>query len=351
MVKNSNGDNMKHTIDLKKYELRTDLVDETINKHKIEGLIEKVIDEDSIKVSIIKIDDKASKIINKKSGLYITIEFEDVTDYDNKEKVKNIFSEQLKTLLNKTNITEDASCLIVGLGNSKSTPDSLGPVSINNIIVTNHLFKIDSIEGFRPVSAITPGVTGTTGIETSDLIKSIVKSLKPDFVIVIDALASGSVSRVNKTIQMSNTGIAPGSGIGNNRKDISYETLDIPVISVGVPTVVDAITVVSDTLEFMSKHYAFNKQFLKTPMSKLTVSNVNYLKKDVEVLKEDKENLLGMIGTLEDNEIKELLFEVLSPIGYNLMVTPKEVDFIIEKLADIIGNGINKALHKNVTNL
>ena len=340
---------MKHTIDLKKYELRTDLVDEVLTKHKIDGLIEEKIDGD-IKISTIKIDDKNSKIINKKKGLYITIEFDDITDFDNKEKVKEIFTNEFKKMLDKTNIKKDASCLIVGLGNVKSTPDSLGPLSINNIIVTNHLFEIENIEGFRKVSAIIPGVTGTTGIETSDLIKSITNSLKPDFVIVIDALASGAVSRVNKTIQMSNTGIAPGSGIGNNRKDISYDSLNIPVISVGVPTVVDAITVVSDTFNFMSKHYAFNKKFLKDPMSKLTVSNVNYLKKDIEVKKEDRENLLGLIGSLEDDEIKELLFEVLSPIGYNLMVTPKEIDFIIEKLADIIGNGINKALHDNVTN-
>ncbi len=349
MVKNSNGDTMKHTIDLKKYELRTDLVDEVVNNYKLDGIIkEEVID--NIKISTTLVDDKTSKIINKKEGNYITIEFDDVTDYDNKEKIKEIFSNELKKMLDKLKINDDASCLIIGLGNSKSTPDSLGPESINNIIVTNHLFEIENISGFRRVCAISPGVTGVTGIETSSLIKSIVDSIKPDFVIAIDALASSSINRVNKTIQMSDTGIAPGSGIGNNRKEISYSSLKIPVIAIGVPTVVDAVTVVSDTLKFMSKHYAFNKEFLKSPMSKLAF-NVNYLDKDVKIKKEDKENLLGLVGSLNEDETKELLFEVLTPIGYNLMVTPKEVDFIITKLADIIGNGINKALHKNVTNL
>ncbi len=349
MVKNKNGDMMKHTIDLKKYELRTDLVDETINKHKIDGLIkEETID--NVKVSTIKIDDNASKIINKKVGDYITIEFDDVTDYDNKEKVKKIFSEQLKKLLTLTNISDNATCLVIGLGNPKSTPDSLGPSTINNIIVTNHLFAIEDIDGFRRVSAISPNVTGVTGIETHDLIKSVTKMLKPDFLIVIDALASSSINRVNKTIQMSNTGIAPGSGIGNNRKDISYDSLKIPVISIGVPTVVDAITVVSDTLNFMMQHYSFSKEYLKKPISKLTTS-VNYLDKEINIDEADKENLLGLVGSLTDDELKELLFEVLTPIGYNLMVTPKEVDFVIEKLSDIIGNGINKVLHRNVNNL
>lgn len=350
MVKNSNGEGMKREIDLKKYELRTDLVDEMINSVDMNHLIKKE-KFDGVKVSTIKIDEKNENIINKKKGIYITIEFDDITDFENKEKVKEIFIKELNILLDKTKIKDTASCLIVGLGNRYSTPDSLGPLSVDNIIVTNHIAKITSLDGFRKVSAFAPSVTGMTGIETSDLIKSVVNTVNPDFLIVIDALASSAINRVNKTIQMSNTGIAPGSGIGNNRKDISYETIDVPVISIGVPTVVDAITVVSDTLSYMEKHYAFNKEYLKKPMSKLTYSNINYLKKGIEVKKEDKKSLLGLIGTLEEDEIKELLFEVLTPIGYNLMVTPKEVDFIIEKLSDIIGNGINRVLHKDVTKI
>ena len=201
------------------------------------------------------------------------------------------------------------------------------------------------------VSAINPGVMGQTGIETSDIILSIVEKIKPDFLIVIDSLASGSIERVNKTIQMTDTGIHPGSGIGNSRKEISKEKINIPVIAIGIPTVVDANVIVSDTINYMYKHYAYNKEFMKNPMSKLTTSNVNYLKKDVTIDESDKKNLFGIIGTLSNNEFKELIYEVLTPIGYNMMVTPKEIDFVIEKLGDIIGNGINKALHKNVDNI
>ena len=204
-------------------------------------------------------------------------------------------------------------------------------------------------EGFRSVSAIIPGVTGTTGIETSDLIKSIVDGIKPDFLIMIDALASQALDRVNKTIQISNTGIHPGSGVGNSRKEISKDTTGIPVIAIGIPTVVDAVTVVSDTINYMQKHYAFHKKFIKNPLSKLVSSTqINYLKKEVDIDKEDKINLLGIVGSLNEMEIKQLILEVLTPIGYNLMVTPKEVDFIVEKLATVLGEGINISLHEKI---
>ena len=212
---------------------------------------------------------------------------------------------------------------------------------------------LDQLEdGFIPTSAFIPNVTGVTGIETSNLIKSVVKTVKPSVLIVIDSLASSSIDRVNKTIQITDTGIHPGSGVGNSRKEISFETIGIPVIAIGVPTVVDATVIVSDTINYMQKHYAFNKKFQNNPMSKLTISsNVNYLKSDINISLEDKKELLGLLGNFNDEEIRELIFEVLNPIGYNLMVTPKEIDFIIEKLSDIIGNGINRALHKKINNI
>lgn len=339
---------MKHEIDLKKYNMRTDLVKEVIPE-KLDGIIKTITKQDNITITDITILEEASIKINKKAGNYITIEFDDVTDYNNKEKVKEIFSIHLKKLLNKINIKKNDSCLIVGLGNDKSTPDSLGPNSINNILVTNHLFEIGEIEkGFRKVSAIAPGVMGQTGIETSKIVLSLIKTLKPDFVLVIDALASQSLERVNKTIQMTDTGIHPGSGVGNSRKEISKEVVDIPVIAIGIPTVVDAVTIVSDTINYMYKHYSYSKQNVGNPMNKLFFNTPNYLKKDIKVDKYDKEKLFGIVGSLTDNEIKQLIFEVLTPIGYNLMVTVKEVDFIMEKLTDIIGNGINMALHDKV---
>lgn len=344
---------MSHEINLEKYELRTDLVDEVIENKKINTIKTDIEEIDNIKVQNIYLDKENSKLINKKVGNYTTIMFDDITDYDNKEKVKNVFTNELKKIIENLNLKENISALVIGLGNDKSTPDSLGPLSVNNIVVTNHLYMLDQLEdGFIPTSAFIPNVTGVTGIETSNLIKSVVKTVKPSVLIVIDSLASSSIDRVNKTIQITDTGIHPGSGVGNSRKEISFETIGIPVIAIGVPTVVDATVIVSDTINYMQKHYAFNKKFQNNPMSKLTISsNVNYLKTDINISLEDKKELLGLLGNFNDEEIRELIFEVLNPIGYNLMVTPKEIDFIIEKLSDIIGNGINRALHKKINNI
>lgn len=337
---------MGHNIDLSKYQVRTDLTIETIENKNIEGINTNITIEDDIKITNVSVLEKGSKIINKKVGNYITIEFDDITDYENQKKIENIFSRELNKIISKFN---SYSCLIIGLGNSKSTPDALGPLTINNILVTSHLFLLGEVEkGFRKVAAISPGVLGQTGLETSDVIKGIVNTYKPDLVIVIDALASQSVERLNKTIQITDTGIHPGSGVGNSRKEISKDTLGVPCVAIGVPTVVDAITIVSDTINYMYKHYTYSKLNKDNPINKLMTFSPNYLKKQFELKKEDKEELLGIVGTLSDNEIKQLLFEVLTPIGYNMMVTPKEVDFLIEKLSLIISNGINKCLHNKV---
>ena len=340
---------MGHNIDLSNYKIRTDLAIEAINNKNIQGIITDEYIENDIKVTNVTINKEASKLINKKNGNYITIEFNDVTDHENGKKVENIFSLELTKLIKKLNINKDDSCLIVGLGNSKSTPDSLGPLTISNILVTNHLFELGQVDdGYRRVSVLTPGVMGQTGLETSEIIGSLVDRFKPDFLIVIDALASQSIERVNKTIQMTDTGIHPGSGIGNSRREISFETLKIPCIAIGVPTVVDAITIVSDTINYMHKHYTYSKLNINNPLNKLMAYSPNYLKEKITLNKKDKETLLGIVGTLDNEEVKQLLFEVLTPIGFNLMVTPKEVDFLVEKLGLIIGNGINKSLHSNI---
>ncbi len=339
---------MKKIIDLKNYEIRTDLAIESISNN----VNKQTEDIDGIKVTTMKLNKEEASITNKKEGTYITIEFDDATDYNNKEKLKEVFALHIKKLLKQLNIDDDASALIIGLGNDKSTPDSLGPITIDNIVVTSHLFKIGNVsDGFRCVSAIAPGVMGQTGIETSDLIKSIVEAENPAFLIVIDALASQALERVNKTIQITDAGINPGSGIGNKRKEINKEVIGKPVIAIGVPTVVDAVTIVSDTINYMYKHFSYTKKHLHSPANKLSFGNPNYLKKDIQITKEDRENLMGLVGMLNDVDVRKLIYEVLSPIGYNLMVTPKEVDFIMEKLGDVIGNGLNRALHHNIENL
>lgn len=251
-------------------------------------------------------------------------------------------------MLEKIGFNKKTKTLIIGLGNIKSTPDALGPLTSEKIIVTKHLFdmKVKVEDKFTCVSSFYPGVTGSTGIETSDLIKGVCEETKPDLIIVVDALASTSISRVNKSIQVSDTGISPGSGIGNRRKEISKDTLGVPVIAIGVPTVTSAAVIVSDTINYMLKNYAYNKKFSNSKSSKLTVKPVNYLKNEVDATMEDKKTLLGLVGLLSEKELSSLTYEVLTPIGYNLMVTPKEVDFVMEKLSEIISYGINHTIHK-----
>ena len=328
---------MNKEIDLSKYQIRTDLaVDEIDKKININGVKceEKIIDD--IKISNVKIDKENG--LNRKPGNYITLEFDDVTDIENRNKLIKVLTKYLKQIIK---LKRDSYGLIIGLGNYKSTPDSLGPLVIKDIIVTNHLYELGEISSdFNRLSAIIPGVTGETGIETSDIIEGVVNKIKPDYLIVIDSLASKSISRLNKTIQITDTGIHPGSGIGNKRKEISKDTLGIPVIAIGVPTVVDAAVIVSDTIDFIYKNYAFNKEYMKDPKSKLS-NSVNYLKKDIKENIQEKKELLGLIGTLNSEELQVLLYEVLNPIGYNLMVTPKEIDFVISNLASVISKSIN----------
>lgn len=330
---------MKHEVDLKNKILRTDLAVELIEQNNTKNI-------DNIKITNIFLDEDEAKKIDKSAGNYTTIEFEDITDSENEEKVKNILTQELKKLLKLKNIKKTDIILIIGLGNKKSTPDALGPMVIEKVVVTNYLYMYSSLDDkYNRVCAITPGVTGETGIETSDMIKSIVNEVKPNIAIIIDALASSSIERVNKTIQMTDSGINPGSGVGNKRKEISEKTLNIPTIAIGVPTVVDAACIVSDTINYLYSHFAYQKEAFFNPASKLSF-NVNYLKlqKTFKIKKEEKEKIFGMIGTLNDEEIKNLIYEILTPIGYNLMVTPKEEDFILEKLSKIISSAINECM-------
>ena len=336
-----------HRIDLKNVNIHTDLVIEQINDKNL--IKEEVIN--SIKISRVVMD--KNNLLNKKEGNYITIELTDITNYEDRENVGKVLVNEIKDILNKNNIKDNYECLVIGLGNKKSTPDALGPMVIDNILVTRHLFELnaDVKEGIRKVSAIIPGVMGNTGIETIDIIKGIVDNVKPKFIIVIDSLCASSIERLNKTIQLTDTGIHPGSGIGNMRKEISKDTLGIPVIAIGVPTVVESVTIVNDTLEYMFMHLNYLKNNYET--SKLVVKrNNNYLDKikSSKVSNEDKKILGGIIGSLDEEKKKDLISEVLNNINYNLIVTPKEIDFIIEKLANVISNSINNAINKEVDN-
>ena len=185
-----------------------------------------------------------------------------------------------------------------------------------------------------------------TGIESFEIIESIIKKINPKFIIAIDALASSSIDRINKTIQLTDTGIHPGSGVGNHRKELSKDTLGIPIISIGVPTVVESTIIVNDTINYLFKHISYLKNNYES--SKLVLKRNKEYKnkiKDLELNDNEKKEISGIIGTLTEEEKKSLINEVLKSIHYDMIVTPKEIDFLIDKLSETLANSINKSLH------
>jgi spore protease len=364
---------MKKSLDLGEYSVRTDLavearamaLEETVTQGEkaadsshIAGVIMKEWDEEGISISSLEIKDEGAKLVGKKPGKYLTLEIQGIRQKDSalQDTVVEVFAKQFSHFLSELNIPKDASCLVVGLGNWNVTPDALGPLTVENLLITRHLFKLQPEnveEGFRPVSAIAPGVMGITGIETSDIIAGVIEQSKPDFVIAIDALAARSLDRVNTTIQISDTGIHPGSGVGNKRKALSQETFGIPVIAIGIPTVVDAVSITSDTIDYILKHFGRELKEGDRPSRSLTPAGMSFGERRVltdEDLpdEEHRQQFLGIIGGLEEEEKRKLIHEVLSPLGHNLMVTPKEVDMFIEDMANVIASGLNTALHKTV---
>lgn len=289
------------------------------------GVQVKTSDSDEASLTIVKIvNDEGVKETGKPIGTYITIESPYMRENtpDIHQDLKKIFADSLSELCN---LKEEDTVLIVGLGNRYVTPDSLGPKVISGITVTRHLkdslpeeIKAD----VRPVAAITPGVMGLTGIESAEIIKGIVDKIHPSLVIAIDALAARKTSRINATVQMSDTGVTPGAGVGNTRGALNKETMGVPVIAIGVPTVVDAATLVNDSLN-------------------------SILSEMVEASEKGKDFYNTLIS-LSDEEKYPLISACLDPYCGNMFVTPKEVDSVVETLADIIADGINMALQRGI---
>ena len=315
--------------ELQKFNFRTDLASERRDLYRKANSIEdeingiestkEEINENIVVEKVRIINQEGEKAIGKPIGNYITIDLKNlkIAQDDDIQKASEVLSNELKEILNK-HISKEDSIIILGLGNIYVTPDSLGPKVINEIDVTRHLINYmpDVLEkGTRPVSAIAPGVLGTTGIETVEILKGIVDNIHPKLVIVIDALASRSIERISSTVQLSDTGIIPGGGVGNARSEISEKTLGIPVIAIGIPTVVETAVLVNDSLNL------FIEKLQKEAKSSDYLNNIKN----------------------EDNyeEIKEALV----PQDYNLIVTPKEIDDLIENMKDIIARGINFAVN------
>lgn len=249
-----------------KINFRTDLAIERreISPHTDDGLIIKETSIKNIKITSIEVvNKKGEQAIKKPKGRYITIEakrFDTGLPVD--RELAKIISDELLKLIPQGN------ALICGIGNEKITPDALGPESISNILATRHigeeLAKSIGFDNLRSVTAISPGVLGQTGMETGEIIKAVIDKVKPDFAIVVDALASRTIKRLGKTIQISDTGIVPGSGVSNARNELSRKTLGIPVIAIGIPTVVDANTLINDIAD-NDTVYKGAKQMIVTP--------------------------------------------------------------------------------------
>ncbi|WP_080840566.1 GPR endopeptidase [Cohnella massiliensis] len=321
-------------LDLSAYGVRTDLALEareaaqTDENGSIPGVTSETNKENGITVTRMHIqNEEGANRIGKMVGHYVTLEVPELRrgDSDLQDKVATAFAREFETFLQRIGVGASASILIVGLGNWNVTPDALGPLVVENTMVTRQFFELmpDQVSpGYRAVSAVAPGVLGTTGIESSDIVQGIVNQSKPDVVIAIDALAARSLDRVNTTIQIADTGIHPGSGIGNKRKGLTRDILGVPCIAIGVPTVVYASTIVNNTMDMVFEH-----------MKKHT---------------DNTAPLFGVFGSMAEQERLQLVKEVLDPVGHNLLVTPKEIDQFMEDIANIIASGLNAALHEAV---
>ena len=309
------------------YNFRTDLASErrdiyqkANNLEQIDGIEATKEDiNENIKVERVKItNENGEKAIGKPMGDYITIDIQKlkIAQEEELEKAGEILANELKTIVAK-HVDSQGEILVVGLGNSYVTPDSLGPKVTNEIEVTRHIINYLPQyveEGTRMVSAIAPGVLGTTGIETAEILKGIVDNIHPKLVIVIDALASRSIERISSTVQLSDTGIVPGAGVGNTRNEISQKTLGIPVVAIGIPTVVETAVLVNDCLDlFITK-----------------------------LQEEAKSN--DYLNQLKQKDNYEEIKEALVPKDYNLIVTPKEIDDLIENMTQVVATGINRAM-------
>lgn len=312
-------------------DIRTDLAIENrelykeVHREEAPGVEVETIKEENYEITRVKIlSKKGEEILDKPKGDYITIEVPKLksADEDLKDEISQVLAREIKAI---KEVKKKGKTLIVGLGNWNITSDALGPKVVDRVLVTRQFFiayNKEDDETVANVAAISPGVMGLTGIETSEIVKGVVEKIKPDLVIAIDALASRKMERVSSTIQIANTGINPGSGVGNHRIGLNEEYLGVPVIAIGVPTVVDAATMANDTMDM-----------ILGSMKEVAEKGSEFYKTLEEVGKEEK---------------YQLIKEVLEPFMGNVIVTPKEIDLIIDDLSIIIANGLNMALHHGI---
>ncbi len=308
---------------------RTDLAlenHESLEGDKFDGIKITIEDDNKnkIKTTLIEVENKKGEVIlGKEKGKYITIEskYMSSSNKDIHDKIIKVGKKKLEDMIGKGK----KKVLVVGLGNENVTPDSLGSKVISKILVTRHIidtFDEELQNKISNVSGIAPGVMGQTGLDTVDVIKGIVEKLKPDLIIAIDALAGREVNRINNVIQITDTGITPGSGIGNKTKSINEETLGVKVIAIGVPTVIDAPTLVRDSINMIMNNIRKGRELL--------INNNEFESKD------------------EDEQL-EIIKEGMSERLKGLFVTPREIDQNIERIGNIVANIINISVHKGLS--
>lgn len=312
---------------IEKYSIRTDLALEQKERFEsdnveVQGVVleEDYDEEHEIKITTVKIEtENGAKTMGKPVGTYITMEASNmaVPDEDYHKEISGKLKEFLAMFVKADK--EEYSVLVVGLGNRKVTPDALGPYVVDNLNITRHIVKeygkyAMGEEEIHLVSAIVPGVMGQTGMETVEIIRGVVRETRPDMIIAIDALAARSSRRLNRTIQIADTGINPGSGVGNHRNAITKETVGVPVIAIGIPTVVDAATIVNDTME------------------------------NLIAALESSETLRGVGVVMQGYnaaEKYELVKELISPHLNGLFVTPKDIDETVKRISYTISEALN----------
>ena len=310
------------------YQIRTDLALETQEKMQEDNVelkgvrfAEEKINKNLTVSTVVIETENGAKTMGKPKGTYITIEAGNMDEED--EDYHREVSVQLAKVLQQLLPTkkEEVSILVVGLGNRAVTPDALGPRVVDNLYITRHIVNEYGKYAFgrdhvNRISSLVPGVMAQTGMETMEIISGVVKETKPDFVIAIDALAARNTRRLNRTIQVTDTGINPGSGVGNHRHGLNEKTLGVPVIAIGIPTVVDAATIVNDTM--------FNL---------ITAMNQN----------KELRPIGSSLECLNDMEKYELIRELLSPNLNTMFVTPKDIDESVKRLSFTISEGLNIA--------
>lgn len=286
---------------------RTDLAMEAFdseNRDSVPGVQVNHWDATDVRMTEVIIEDpKTAEQLGKPCGTYLTMECGLLREQDPDARVamSTLLGEELGRMLRAG---DDSPVLVIGLGNRFITPDSLGPLTVDKTLVTRHMTGAGfAPEHMRPVSAVAPGVLGVTGVETAEMVAALVEHVKPRAVICIDSLAARASSRIGSTIQLADTGIQPGAGVGNRRSPLTKETLGVDVIAVGMPTVVYAATLARDAFAALSDRDA------------------------------DDEALAGLERDLLSQELGEMI------------VTPREIDAIVKNAATVIASGLNRALH------